>query len=62
MLMAAQVAEAQLTSADSDTSFYSAKLATARFYLDQILPRYLSHAAMIKSGSQSIMAMDENLF
>jgi len=62
MLMAAQVAEAQLTSAGCDTSFYSAKLATARFYLDQILPRYLSHAAMIKSGSQSIMAMDENLF
>ncbi|NQY87617.1 MAG: acyl-CoA dehydrogenase [Colwellia sp.] len=62
MLMAAQVAEAKLSLADSDSSFYSAKLATARFYLDQILPRYLSHAAMVKSGSQSIMAMDEDLF
>ena len=62
MLMAAQVAEAKLTSKDSDTSFYTAKLATARFYLDQILPRYLGHAAMIKTGSQSIMAMDEDLF
>ncbi|MBL4765904.1 MAG: acyl-CoA dehydrogenase C-terminal domain-containing protein [Colwellia sp.] len=62
MLMAAQVAEAKLTLADNDSSFYSAKLATARFYLDQILPRYLSHAALVKNGSQSIMAMDEDLF
>lgn len=62
MLMAAQVAEARLTSGDSDTSFYSAKLATARFYLDQILPRYLSHSAIIKSGSKTIMSMDEDLF
>ncbi len=62
MLMAAQIAEVKLTLGDCDTAFYSAKLATARFYLDQILPRYLSHAAMIKTGSQSIMAMDEDLF
>jgi alkylation response protein AidB-like acyl-CoA dehydrogenase len=62
MLMAAQVAEAKLALTDSDTDFYHAKLATARFYLDQILPRYLSHAAMVKNGSQAIMAMDEDLF
>lgn len=62
MLMAAQIAEVKLTLGDCDTAFYSAKLATARFYLDQILPRYLAHAAMIKAGSQTIMAMDEDLF
>lgn len=62
MLMAAQIAEVKLTLGDCDTDFYSAKLATARFYLDQILPRYLAHAAMIKAGSQTIMAMDEDLF
>lgn len=62
MLMAAQIAEVKLTLGDCDTAFYSAKLATARFYLDQVLPRYLAHAAMIKAGSQTIMAMDEDLF
>lgn len=62
MLMAAQMAEAKLTSGEGDSAFYRAKLATARFYLAQILPRYLSHAAMVKAGSQAIMAMDEDLF
>ena len=62
MLTAAQVAEVKLATQDSDTPFYTAKLTTARFYIDQILPRYLSHAAMIKTGSKAIMAMDEELF
>lgn len=62
MLTAAQIAEIKLTSQDCDTSFYTAKLTTTRFYIDQILPRYLSHAAMIKAGSKAIMALDEELF
>ena len=62
MLLAAQLAEQKLKSKDNDIPFYSTKLATARFYLDQILPRYLSHAAMVKAGSKSIMALDEDLF
>ena len=48
--------------ANVNKSFKNANLATARFYLAQILPRYLSHAATIKAGSRAIMAMDEDLF
>lgn len=62
MLKAAQIADQQLQTDSGDRSFYTAKLATAKFYMDQILPRYLGYAAMIKTGSQSIMALDETLF
>lgn len=62
MLKAAQVADTKLQAGDNDAPFYTAKLATARFYLDQILPRYLSYAAAIKAGSTTTMALDEALF
>ena len=62
MLCGAEAAERQLKQPDADTDFCEAKLATAEFYMEQILPRYLSYAAAAAGGSRSIMGMDESLF
>ncbi len=42
--------------------FRQAKRETARFYFARILPRTLTHAATIRAGAASLMAMDERLF
>lgn len=42
--------------------FKQAKLHTARFYYARILPRTLSHVAMIRAGSASLMDMPEEQF
>ncbi len=42
--------------------FYTAKLHTARFYFQKLMPEVDSCMARIKTGSASIMAMDEALF
>jgi alkylation response protein AidB-like acyl-CoA dehydrogenase len=45
-----------------DARFRNAKLVTARFYADQILPRAQAYAAAIAAGSASLMALDEEDF
>ncbi len=60
---AAQVAQARLAAGDNnDPGFYRAKLATARFYADHILPQAhgLAHAAM--HGASAVLAPDDVLF
>ncbi len=63
MLASAQAAEHSLQEdAAADSGFCDAKLATAEFYMEQILPRYQSYAAAAVSGSNSVMALDEDAF
>ena len=45
-----------------DRDFYTAKIKTARFYMDKILPRTATLAATIRTGSESLMDMDAELF
>ena len=45
-----------------DPEFYSAKLATAAFYFDRVLPRVLSLEATIMVGSDSLYAMQAEQF
>lgn len=61
-LRAAEVAEAKLAGGSEEVDFYTAKLETARFYFDRILPRRLTLAATIRVGADSLMAMDETRF
>ena len=42
--------------------FYTAKLHTARFYFQKLMPEVDSCMARIKTGGSSVMAMDEALF
>ncbi|MFT3930966.1 MAG: acyl-CoA dehydrogenase C-terminal domain-containing protein [Spongiibacteraceae bacterium] len=58
----AVVAHAALTNGSSDADFYRAKLATANFYFERILPRNISLAITIRSGSNNVMALAEELF
>ncbi len=61
MARAALIA-ARGTSSSADARFLNAKLATARFYAGQILPRAQTYAQAIAAGSASVMALDEEDF
>ncbi|WNC72014.1 acyl-CoA dehydrogenase C-terminal domain-containing protein [Thalassotalea psychrophila] len=60
----AKMAKVALTNiaAGSDDSFYQAKLKTAHFYFDRMLPRAKGHAACINTGGKSMMALNEEEF
>jgi alkylation response protein AidB-like acyl-CoA dehydrogenase len=62
MLRAAVIANEKLVQPDADRDFLSAKLVTARFYAEHILPQARSHADTVTSGSSSVLALDEALF
>jgi alkylation response protein AidB-like acyl-CoA dehydrogenase len=51
-----------LQAGKGDMAFLKAKLVTAQFYFDHLLPRYASYLATIKSGSDSLMALDIEQF
>ncbi|MCH8498064.1 MAG: acyl-CoA dehydrogenase C-terminal domain-containing protein [Marinobacter sp.] len=55
--MWARMVKAAAPKAEADTSgFYSGKLKTARFYFDRLLPKTVSLAEGIRSGSDAMMA------
>jgi alkylation response protein AidB-like acyl-CoA dehydrogenase len=58
----AAVATAALAKSSEDQAFYQAKLATAKFYFERILPRNATLALNIRSGSNNIMALTDELF
>ncbi|QJQ00126.1 acyl-CoA dehydrogenase [Herbaspirillum rubrisubalbicans] len=62
MARAAAVAAAKLKAGEGDAKFYAAKLATARFYADQILPQALAHRTAIVEGGQAVLALAEDQF
>ncbi len=59
---AAKVAAEKLAAGTSEEGFYKAKLQTARFYFQRILPRTKAHAAAIQSGVANLMEIDEDDF
>ena len=46
----------------SETSFYEAKLMTAKFYFERILPRTRYHCESISSGAENLMDMPADMF
>ena len=58
----ARLARARLAEGGADERFYQAKLDTARFYYQRLLPRTRAHAAAILSGAGTLMAMAEDAF
>jgi alkylation response protein AidB-like acyl-CoA dehydrogenase len=58
----AQVAGEKLPAANGDAGFYRAKLVTARFYMERILPQVGALLAGIKSGKAAMMALDDAAF
>ncbi|MDT0356888.1 acyl-CoA dehydrogenase [Herbaspirillum huttiense F1] len=62
MARAAAIAAGKLKSGEGDGKFYEAKLATARFYAEQILPQALAYRTAIVDGSAAVMALAEEQF
>jgi len=59
----ARAAEASLARADGlPPAFYDAKLATARYYMQRILPQSSGHFAALMAGKGAIMALDAEDF
>jgi alkylation response protein AidB-like acyl-CoA dehydrogenase len=59
----AELAQRKLAAGEGDASFYTAKVQTARFYYERILPRTLAHAAAMRAGSASTMEIsEENMY
>jgi butyryl-CoA dehydrogenase len=57
MAKSAAVAEARLA-AGHDREFLSAKIQTARFYAEQVLPNALAFARIVRSGAASVLEAD----
>ncbi|WP_443113384.1 acyl-CoA dehydrogenase [Herbaspirillum seropedicae] len=62
MARAAAVSAAKLKAGEGDGKFYEAKLATARFYADQILPQALAYRTAIVDGGAAVMALADEQF
>jgi alkylation response protein AidB-like acyl-CoA dehydrogenase len=58
----AVVARQKIAATEGDGSFYEAKLMTAKFYFDRLLPRTASLKKTIESGAENLMQMPEELF
>jgi len=59
MARAASIAATKLLGADKD--FYAAKLTSARFYAEQVLPVALAHGRVVLSGAGSVTEADATL-
>jgi 3-(methylthio)propanoyl-CoA dehydrogenase len=62
MVRAALISKRHLDAGTADHDFYRAKLATARFYADHILPLASAHAHTVMHGSISTLALNEAMF
>ncbi len=58
----ALIAQQNLANGTTEEGFYTAKVQTAQFYFQRLLPRTKGHAAMMVAGADSVMAMDEENF
>ena len=56
------VAEAKLAAQDGEARFYTAKIATARFFGDHVLSQAKGLRDAVVNGSDAVMALDEEQF
>ena len=61
-LRMAVVAQQKIDAKEDPTGFYKAKIATATFYFERILPRTRGLVETMLSGSDNLMALDADLF
>ena len=58
----AKVAQDKLAAGTTESAFYQAKINTARFFIERMLPRAKGHAACIENGVNSMMAIKSEDF
>ncbi|MBJ7537445.1 acyl-CoA dehydrogenase C-terminal domain-containing protein [Marinomonas transparens] len=56
------VAQNRLDEGTDEVGFYTAKLQTATFYYERLLPRTKTHAEAMLSGADNLLSMDEDNF
>ena len=56
------ISQAAIAAGSADEAFYKAKIATARFFFDRVLPGATSAFLAIKSGKASMMALEDAAF
>ncbi len=61
-LRAATVAQEALDGGSSETAFYAAKPVLARFFAEQYVAEHSSLLARVKSGADTIMALEVAAF
>lgn len=61
-LRMAKVAQEKIDSGAEGKAFYEAKLVTARFYFERILPRASMHAQTAVAGAENLMELAEDNF
>ncbi len=61
-LRGALAARARLAAGDSERSFLEAKLVTARFYNESVLPRAGACLAAMEAGADAVMGLEEEQF
>ncbi|WP_420554428.1 acyl-CoA dehydrogenase C-terminal domain-containing protein [Neptuniibacter marinus] len=58
----AKVAQEKIAEGEGDIAFYQAKLTTAQFYFQRILPRTRSLVVTMQSGADNLMSMEQEHF
>jgi hypothetical protein len=61
-LRMARAATAALANGTSDRGFYEAKLVTARFFADRVMPETGALRRKLEAGADSLMAMPADAF
>jgi hypothetical protein len=61
-LRMAKAAAEQIAAGGSDTKFLEAKLVTARFFAERIMPDAGALRRKIEGGAESLMALDPEMF
>jgi hypothetical protein len=59
---ATKIAGFQLFFGTEDKRFYDAKIKTATFFFERILPQATAHFLSIKAGKKSMMALEDEIF
>ncbi|WP_104202374.1 acyl-CoA dehydrogenase C-terminal domain-containing protein [Billgrantia saliphila] len=59
---AVKQARSALAAGSDDAAFYEAKIKTARFYFQRLLPRTQAHARALQAGAESLMALSPEDF
>ena len=59
---AAAIAESKVSAGEDSDGFYAAKLHTAKFYFERILPRTHSLKVTMQSGTENLLALKEEHF
>ena len=56
------MARETLDAGTDEAAFYEAKLITARFYMERVLPETSSLLSKLAAGKESLMALDAEAF